>query len=171
MHRYILWHISSVFASFATSCSLFCDGHPTISVHSTFCQCNILPASCLLLASHLHTRAYLTCESLAYCLRVSRESQIAWELLVGHSHVTCNCKNSLPYSWAVPQVTLYYWIKHLFSRFLCVYTVENVSCVKWSWFKGYQENSKIVVTVGMLVIVLSNSYLPTMIICYQHYRH
>ena len=59
---------------------------PTVVFYLTFCeslynfyslhlhQCNILPAICLLLASHLHTHAYLIHESLAYYLRVTRES-------------------------------------------------------------------------------------------------
>ena len=70
---------------------------PTVVVHLTFCQqiahffgdeslynfcslhicqCNILPASCLLLASHLHTQAYLTYESHACCLSVAPESLV-----------------------------------------------------------------------------------------------
>ena len=57
-------------------------------------QCNILPASCLVLASHLHTCAYLARESLVCCSRVACKSlvsclRVAHESIMSCSRVAC----------------------------------------------------------------------------------
>ena len=87
------------YLTFCQQVAHFCGDESFCNFYSLhICQCNILLVSHLLLASHSHTCAYLTCASLVCC------SRIAWEL-----HASCSCatlKHWLPCGWAVPFVVM-----------------------------------------------------------------
>ena len=114
-------HCSGLSHILPTSCSLFCDEslYNFYSLHIR--QCNILPASHLLLASHLHTHAYLTHKLLTYCLRVAHKSLVSCSR-VAHESLTCN-------SWALVtlqlsdtiaiKVIIFLWLNLFFYIMVC----------------------------------------------------